>query len=148
MKRKKLKTVDVLIGEYLTCARSVNEANFRLIQSKSGFRNRKIKLSIEKALIEYENFIAVLEELEPSFIGDLENYYHTDIAHLGIKQVNQDAAARARTVFLDSLQRFNSTICTKGESINFNQTTNLARLSILIAALSFVISFGYSILVT
>ncbi|EJE4692151.1 hypothetical protein AWI38_004632 [Vibrio parahaemolyticus] len=117
MKRKKLKTVDVLIGEYLTCARSVNEANFRLIQSKSGFRNRKIKLSIEKALIEYENFIAVLEELEPSFIGDLENYYHTDIAHLGIKQVNQDAAARARTVFLDSLQRFNSTICTKKRAL-------------------------------
>ena len=143
MKRKKLKTVDVLIDEYLTCAKSVNEANFRLIQSKGGFRNRKIKLSIEKALIEYKNFIAVLEELEPSFIGDIEIYYHTDIAHLGIKQVNQGAAARARTVFLDSLQRFNSTICTKEESINFNQTTNLARLSILIAVLSFVISFGY-----
>ena len=131
-----------LIDEYTSYAQIINISNAELLNSNKKFLDKHLKCNLKKALVQHTEYVSLLERLEIHFIGEIENYYHTDLALLSIKNVNQEAVSRARNVFITSLQRFETTLSSIEDSIKFNRTLNIAKLSIFIAIIPTIVSIS------
>jgi hypothetical protein len=145
---KKFIHVDVLVDEYMKNSRLINQSNSALLGCSKGFLGKHLKAKLIIAREEHKNYCTKLEELESGFVGDLEHFSHNDLAHLGIKDANYKVVSRARTVCLDSLERFEKTLGAIEDSLNFNLSIKLAWLSIGIAVVSIITNFIGSLIYT
>ena len=141
MKSKRFMHVDKLIDKYIRYAEEINACNDVLFNVEKGFLGKNLKNQIIEAKQKHKKYQAALAELEHYYIGELEIYSHNDMAHIALKNSNKDAVSRARIVLVSSFQRFENTLITIEDSLNFNKTINLARLSILMAIISIAVSF-------
>ncbi|HIF5585202.1 TPA: hypothetical protein ACX3CS_004693 [Vibrio parahaemolyticus] len=139
--KKKFIHVDVLVDEYVKNSKLINQSNESLLAGSKGFLGRNLKAKLVIAREEHKNYCMTLEELDGGFIGDLEFYSHNNLAHLGIKDTNYKVVSRARTVCFDSLARFEKTLASIEDSLNFNLSIKLAWLSIGVAVISIITSF-------
>ncbi|EKZ9180877.1 hypothetical protein V4V56_003871 [Vibrio mimicus] len=139
--KEKFIGVDILIDEYMKNSRLINQSNGALLGCSKGFLGRNLKAKLIIAREEHKNYCMTLEELDAGFVGDLEPYSHGDLAHLGVKDANYKVVSRARTVCLDSLERFEKTLVGIEDSLNFNLSMKLAWLSIGIAIVSIFTNF-------
>ncbi len=133
--------INVLVAEYTENSKIINKANEKLLNNDRGLFKTKLKTSLNVAKSVHKKQLEKLEELDDSFVGDLENYMHDNIALLSIKDANYKVVERARTVFTSSLGRFENTIANIEDSLNFNQSIMLARISIVVAILSIAASY-------
>ena len=133
--------VDILVDEYVKNSKLINQSNESLLAGSKGFLGKNLKAKLVIAREEHKNYCMTLEELDGGFIGDLELYSHNNLAHLGIKDTNYKVVSRARTVCFDSLARFEKTLASIEDSLNFNLSIKLAWLSIGIAVISIITSF-------
>ncbi len=133
--------VNVLVDEYVKNSKLINQSNESLLACNKGFLGRNLKAKLIIAREVHKDYCTTFEELEGGFIGDLEPYSHNDLAHLGIKDANYKVVSRARTVCFDSLVRFEKTLASIEDSLNFNLSIKLAWLSIGVAVISIIASF-------
>jgi hypothetical protein len=133
--------INVLVAEYTENSKTINKANEKLLNNDRGLFKTKLKTSLNVAKSVHKKQLEKLEELDDSFVGDLESYMHDNIALLSIKDANYKVVERARTVFTSSLGRFENTIANIEDSLNFNQSIMLARISIVVAILSIATSY-------
>ncbi|EGR0637647.1 hypothetical protein E5T98_22695 [Vibrio vulnificus] len=133
--------VDVLVDEYVKNSKLINQSNESLLAGSKGFLGKNLKAKLVIAREEHKNYCMTLEELDGGFIGDLELYSHNNLAHLGIKDTNYKVVSRARTVCFDSLARYEKTLASIEDSLNFNLSIKLAWLSIGVAVISIITSF-------
>ncbi|ELA7368118.1 hypothetical protein PYE51_16935 [Vibrio aestuarianus] len=133
--------INVLVAEYTENSKIINKANEKLLNNDRGLFKTKLKTSLNVAKSVHKKQLEKLEELDDSFVGDLESYMHDNIALLSIKDANYKVVERARTVFTSSLGRFENTIANIEDSLNFNQSIMLARISIVVAILSIAASY-------
>ncbi|HCH0720705.1 TPA: hypothetical protein NKO89_004830 [Vibrio parahaemolyticus] len=133
--------INVLVAEYTENSKIINKANEKLLNNDRGLFKTKLKTSLNVAKSVHKKQLEKLEELDDSFVGDLESYMHDNIALLSIKDANYKVVERARTVFTSSLGRFENTIANIEDSLNFNQSIMLARISIVVAILSIATSY-------
>ncbi|MDS1873406.1 hypothetical protein, partial [Vibrio vulnificus] len=130
-----------LIAEYTENSKIINKANEELLNNDRGLFKAKLKINLNIAKSVHKQQLKKLEELDGSFVGDLEDFMHDNFAHLSIKDTNYKVVERARTVFTSSLGRFENTIAAIEDSLNFNQSIVLARISIFVAVLSIATSY-------
>ncbi|MCG9703117.1 hypothetical protein L1D19_23930 [Vibrio natriegens] len=130
-----------LVAGYTESSKIINKANEKLLNNNKCLFKNKLKTSLNIAKLEHKKQLERLEELDDSFVGDLENFMHDNFAHLTIKNTNYKVVERARTVFTSSLGRFENTIATIEDSLNFNRSILLARISIFVAILSIAASY-------
>ncbi|WP_019274795.1 hypothetical protein [Vibrio coralliilyticus] len=133
--------INVLVAEYTENSKIINKANEKLLNNDRGLFKTKLKTSLNVAKSVHKKQLEKLEELDDSFVGDLESFMHDNIALLSIKDANYKVVERARTVFTSSLGRFENTIANIEDSLNFNQSIMLARISIIVAILSIAASY-------
>ncbi|EGQ8006782.1 hypothetical protein G5Y06_004423 [Vibrio parahaemolyticus] len=133
--------VDILVDEYVKNSKLINQSNESLLAGSKGFLGKNLKAKLIIAREEHKKYCMTLEELDGGFIGDLELYSHNNLAHLGIKNTNYKVVSRARTVCFDSLARFEKTLASIEDSLNFNLSIKLAWLSIGVAVISIITSF-------
>lgn len=139
--RKNRIYLNELVAGYTENSKIINKANKKLLNNKNGLFKTKLKTSLKVAKAEHKKQLEKLEELDDSFVGDLENFMHDNFSLLTIKDTNYKVVERARTIFTSSLGRFENTIATLEDSLNFNQSIMLARISIFIAILSITMSY-------
>ncbi|ENI8077326.1 hypothetical protein ABZW73_004173 [Vibrio vulnificus] len=139
--KQKFIHVDVLIDEYMKNSKLINQSNASLLTCSKGFLGRNLKSKLVVAREEHKKYCMTLEELDGGFVGELELSSHSNLAHLGIKDVNYKVVSRARTVCVDSLERFEKTLASIEDSLNFNLSIKLAWISIGIAVVSIVTNF-------
>ncbi|WP_242616734.1 hypothetical protein, partial [Vibrio vulnificus] len=140
MKKNRI-DLNKLVAEYTENSKIINKANEELLNNDRGLFKAKLKTSLNAAKSVHKKQLEKLEELDGSFVGDLESFMHENFAHLSIKDTNYKVVERARTVFTSSLGRFENTIATIEDSLNFNQSIVLARISIAVAILSIAASY-------
>ncbi|WP_299142985.1 hypothetical protein [uncultured Vibrio sp.] len=130
-----------LVEEYTANSKIINKANEELLSSGRGCSNKKLKASLELSKLLHKKQLEKLEVLDNGFVGDLEAFMHDNYAHLSIKETNYKVIERSRVVFVSSLGRFENTIATIEDSLNFNKSIMIAKASIAIAILSIIVSF-------
>lgn len=133
--------IDILVEEYLRNSKLINQSNEALLDCRKGFLRKKLKKAQVIARKEHKDFCSKLEELDGHFVGDLENHTHGSLVHLGITDANYKTASRARRVCFDSFERFEKTLLTIEDNLNFNLSIKLAWLSIGIAVVSIATNF-------
>ena len=138
---KKIVHIDTLIQEYMESSKLITQSNEALLGCKKGLFNQKLKSRLRIAKEEHKNYIIKLQEFDDVFVGDLEGYMHSDLAHLAIKDTNYKVLSRARFVCFSNLERFEKTLVSIEDSLNFKQSIQLAWLSIGVASFSIIANF-------
>ncbi len=128
--------IKTLVNSYLDLTKEINVSAKELINDIASYD--------ENAKLKHSHYLSKFNVLERDYVGDIEHFYHSDVALLAIKQSNIEAVGRARKVCLNSLQRYEQLLVCIEDRSRFARTIKLAKLSILVAVVSVIIPAVYS----